>query len=285
MTAQGGTRSFLLAWAAAWLLAAPAASAADEAPAPKGEQDIYQVNRDMFGQANPGMTAEGFTTALIKKHLAMLMYPVDLGTLQTPTHDARFRAQIQLFQEKLGVPATGVLTWSQFEILQQAATTATERKVLPPSALLVHREPAVGGEMVKAQGTWLGEAGSLPLNYTEIICHQVDKACLETRIEVNVPAHVDAEHDYRLTLASRSYRVTAWNEDEVQAEAGDGCRLSINTRSKQALRSGAAGAESGCPADGPTTSARLSASAHEANRFYAARRAQALKLSYEPFRP
>jgi hypothetical protein len=219
--------------------------------------------------------------------MAMLMYPVDLGSLQAPAQDAKFQAQIKLFQGKLGVPATGVLTWSQFEILQQAATTATERKVLPPSALLVHREKAAGGEMVRAQGSWLGEGESLPLNYTEIVCRQADRACLETRIEVAVPAHVEAEHDYRLSLGSQSYRVTGWSEDEVLAEGDDRCwqfRLSIDTRVKQAVRSSTAGTATGCPA-GTAATARLSAGAHEAHRFFASRRATALKLSYEPFRP
>lgn len=290
----------ILPWAVASLLAvagAPlqAAGAASTAPDPemrtaeqKGGMDIYQVNREMFHQANPAMNAEGFTTALIKKHMAMLMYPVDLGVLQPPTQDAKFQAQIQLFQTKLGVPATGVLTWSQFEILQQAATTATERKVLPPSALLVHREGAGSGEMLRAQGTWLGEGESLPLNYTEIVCRQADQACLETGIEVGVPAHTEAEHDYRLSLTTRSYRVTAWNETEVLAEGEDRCRpfrLSINTQTKQAIRSSAAGTGTGCTATGTPATARLSAGSHEANRYFAARRANALKLSYEPFRP
>lgn len=298
MATLAGSRR-ILTWAVASLLAVaggPLQAAGEvpagpgpEVPAPeqKGGMDIYQVNREMFHQVNPAMNAEGFTTALIKKHMAMLMYPVDLGVLQPPAQDAKFQAQIQLFQTKLGVPATGVLTWSQFEILQQAATTATERKVLPPSALLVHREKTGSGEMLRAQGTWLGEGASLPLNYTEIICRQADQACLEAGMEVSVPAHTEAEHDYRVSLSTRSYRVTAWSETEVLAEGEDRCgplRLSINAQSRQAIRSGAAGAGPDCTAATPAT-ARLSAGSHEANRYFAARRANALKLSYEPFRP
>jgi hypothetical protein len=283
-----------------WLLAGAVASAAtmalaggggaeddlaDLSPEQRADTDIYALNRAMFRRAGPEMNGEAFTTALIKKHLAMLMYPVDLGSLKPPREDPRFQDQIRAFQGRLGVPVTGMLTWAQFGQLQQAAAILGERRVLPTADLLVRREKAAAGEQVQAEGSWLGgNPGPLP---TRITCRQADALCLESGAQLAMPSAT--EPDYRLALTARSYRVTGWGEDEIQAEADTPCRrlrLTLNTRSGQATLDqtpqvgGACVDESAKP-----SSLRLGSGGEAAQRLYGERRAAALRLAHETFQP
>ena len=64
-------------------------------------------------------------TAIIKRHMANLLYPVDLASFAGPDKDAKFRSQIVELQKEMGVPTTGVLTSAQFYRLAQAAANMT----------------------------------------------------------------------------------------------------------------------------------------------------------------
>jgi hypothetical protein len=61
------------------------------------------------------------TTALIKRHMANLLYPIDMSTLARPETDAKFREQVIAAQKQMGVPATGSLTRDEFGRLAEAA--------------------------------------------------------------------------------------------------------------------------------------------------------------------
>ena len=49
-------------------------------------------------------------TAIIKRHMANLLYPVDLASFAGPDKDAKFHSQIVELQKEMDVPTTGVLT-------------------------------------------------------------------------------------------------------------------------------------------------------------------------------
>jgi hypothetical protein len=258
---------------------------ADLSPEQRAETDIYVLNRAMFRRAGPEMNGEAYTTALIKKHLALLMYPVDLGSFKPPGEDPRFQEQIKAFQGRLGVAVTGMLTWAQFEQLQQAATLLGERRLRPPAHLQVRREKLADGEAVQAEGSWLG--GDRRPASTRIHCRQAEALCLESGAEVALPDGTDP--DYRLLVTARRYRVTGWGGDEVVAEAEAACRqlrLVIDTRRGNASLESAFRAGEGCADDGAKVPVlRLGNGDEAARRFHAERRAAALRLAHETFQP
>jgi hypothetical protein len=68
-----------------------------------------------------GVSTEEEVTARIKRHMANLLYPVDLSSFARPEKDARFRDLVRGLQKQMGELATGILTSGQFNRLAEAA--------------------------------------------------------------------------------------------------------------------------------------------------------------------
>src|SRR6516162_7456771 len=88
-------------------------------PAFADDQNIYDFFRQLPNSDRA--IVEEQTTALIKRHMANLLYPVDMSSLARPETDAKFREQVMALQKQMGVPATGILTQDEFGRLAQAA--------------------------------------------------------------------------------------------------------------------------------------------------------------------
>ena len=61
----------------------------------------------------PNATVEEQITALIKRPMANLLYPVDMASLAPPDKDPKFHDLIAVLQQQMGDLPTGVLTTDQ----------------------------------------------------------------------------------------------------------------------------------------------------------------------------
>src|SRR6516162_8504807 len=96
-------------------------------PAFADDQNVY----DFFRQLPDADTAivDEQTTALIKRHMANLLYPVDMSSFARPETDTKFREQIIALQKQMGTPATGTLTLDEFGRLAEAARDIDDRPI------------------------------------------------------------------------------------------------------------------------------------------------------------
>src|SRR6516225_3649768 len=84
------------------------------------QSDVYDDFRRVLLPPLPGVPVDEEMTALIKRYMASLLYPVDMPSLNRPDKDAKFRDLIIILQQQMGDPPTGVLTTEQFLKLQEA---------------------------------------------------------------------------------------------------------------------------------------------------------------------
>jgi hypothetical protein len=67
------------------------------------------------------VTPDEQVTALIKRRMAYLLYPVDMSSLVPPDKDSKFRDLIAVLQQQMGDAPTGVLTTDEFARLTDAS--------------------------------------------------------------------------------------------------------------------------------------------------------------------
>src|SRR5262249_22257751 len=96
-------------------------------PAFADDQNVYDFFRQLPNSDSSIMDEQ--TTALIKRHMANLLYPVDVTSFARPENDARFREQVIALQKQMGAPATGTLTLDEFGRLAEAARDIDDHSV------------------------------------------------------------------------------------------------------------------------------------------------------------
>jgi len=69
-------------------------------PAFADDQNIYDFFRQLPNSESAIVDEQ--TTALIKRHMATLLYPVDMGSFARPEKDAKFREQVIALQKQFG---------------------------------------------------------------------------------------------------------------------------------------------------------------------------------------
>ena len=120
----------------------------------------------------PDATVDEEVTARIKRHMANLLYPVDMASFVRPEQDVKFREQIIALQKQMGAPPTGTLTSDQFDRLAEAARDIDDRPIGTYPGKLVERFK--NGELVWAVGTGTtdDQANPLahPINISRIWC-------------------------------------------------------------------------------------------------------------------
>jgi hypothetical protein len=67
-------------------------------PAFADDQNVYDFFRQLPNTDNAIVDEQ--TTALIKRHMATLLYPVDMGSFARPEKDAKFREQVIALQKQ-----------------------------------------------------------------------------------------------------------------------------------------------------------------------------------------
>jgi hypothetical protein len=116
-------------------------------PAFADDQNIYDFFRQL---SNPdSAVVDEQTTALIKRHMANLLYPVDMGSFARPETDAKFREQVVALQKQMGAPATGNLTTDEFGRLVEAARDMDDRPIGTTTKKIIVKN----GDFVSATGT------------------------------------------------------------------------------------------------------------------------------------
>ena len=96
-------------------------------PAFADDQNVYDFFRQLPNSDSAIVDEQ--TTDLIKRHMANLLYPVDMSSLARPETDAKFREQVIALQKQMGVPTTGTLTLDEFGRLAEAARDIDDRSV------------------------------------------------------------------------------------------------------------------------------------------------------------
>jgi len=96
-------------------------------PAFADDQNVYDFFRQLPNSDSAIVDEQ--TTALIKRHMANLLYPADMGSFARPETDAKFREQVIALQKQMGAPATGTLTLDEFGRLVEAARDIDARPI------------------------------------------------------------------------------------------------------------------------------------------------------------
>jgi hypothetical protein len=125
-------------------------------------RNVYAVFHEF--SRPPGSFREEEVTVRIKRHMANLLYPVDLTSFEKPEKDTKFREMIMTLQKQMGEPSTGILTSGQFNRLAKAAKDIEDRPVSVGIGKLVYRSD--DGNLVEAVGT--GARMTLPTQSTSL---------------------------------------------------------------------------------------------------------------------
>jgi hypothetical protein len=168
----------------------------------------------------PNATVDEQVTALIKRHMANLLYPVDMASIARPEKDVKFREQIMALQKQMGEPPTGTLTSEQFGRLAEA----TYPKIVDRSE---------NGELVWAVGTGTTDDRDDPLahpiNISRIYCLKASGTCELSTAEFS-------PEDSQLYFATPFwYTITTWEPTRVTATTEEPCGtalMSIDIKNK-----------------------------------------------------
>jgi hypothetical protein len=182
-----------------------------------------------------------------------LLYPVDMASFVRPEKDVKFREQIIALQKQMGVPATGTLTFNQYDQLGKAARDIDDRAIGVNPGKIVER--IADGEVVFAVGTGatddIGNPLAYPINTSRIVCVRDSGTCTLSTAEFS-------QDDSQLVFASPfDYTITTWGPTRVTATSEHPCGtalLSIDIQSKSVVISSVPHSDlSFCSKEGPTT--------------------------------
>ena len=169
----------------------------------------------------PDATVAEGGTALIKRHMANLLYPVDMSSLSGPESDTKFRDLIILLQQQMGVPPTGVLTVDQFDRLTEASRNI--------DGDLIRLQPLKIVSMSK-DGSWVSAAGTGavnnigdPINSVRIFCFKERGAC-----EMYDATYNQKDRFLFLSLYTE-YQIDTWTPSRVTATNDMLCATALMT--------------------------------------------------------
>ena len=216
------------------------------------QKNVYDVFRQ-WNQNTDSTIVDEQTTANIKRHMANLLYPVDMASFARPDKDTKFREQVIALQKQMDAPATGTLTLDQFGRLAEAARDIDDRPVGTSLGKIVERSK--DGELVWAVGTGaaddIGNPLAHPVNITRIWCLRASGTCQLSTAEFS-------PEDSQLYFATPfDYSITTWGPARVTATSEHPCGtalLSIDIQTKSVVISSVPHSDlSFCSKEGPTT--------------------------------
>jgi len=191
-------------------------------PAFADDQNVYDFFRQLPNSDSAIVDEQ--TTALIKRHMANLLYPVDMSSLARPETDAKFREQIIALQKQMGVPATGILTQDEFGRLAQAARDMDDRSV---GTGIIKRTVVKDGDFASVTGTGgtddIANPLAPPININRIVCQRTSSTC-----ELNIAAF-NPEDAHLYFYIPWHYRITTWEPTRVTATNEIPCATSSMT--------------------------------------------------------
>ena len=218
-------------------------------PAFADDQNVYDFFRQLPNTDNAVVDEQ--TTALIKRHMANLLYPVDMGSFARPEKDAKFREQVITLQKQMGAPATGTLTLDEFGRLAEAARDIDDRPIGNGIKKTVVKE----GDFVSATGTGgtddIANPLAPPININRIFCQRISGTC-----ELSIAAF-NPQDAHLYFYIPWDYSITTWEPTRVTATNEMPCATSLMTidiRTKSVVISSVPHSDlSFCAKQGPTT--------------------------------
>jgi hypothetical protein len=201
------------------------------------QSDVYDDFRRVLLPPLPGVPVDEEMTALIKRYMASLLYPVDMPSLNRPDKDAKFRDLIIILQQQMGDPPTGVLTTEQFLKLQEAFRYVDGDLILnAPKHLFIDKDGA------SASGTGITDAGlcsdrpgagcdiGQPINYVRIFCFRARGVC-ERWV-----SSFDSKDRFLFLDSGTEYNIDTWTSSGVTATEHTPCAtflMTIDVQSEQ----------------------------------------------------
>jgi hypothetical protein len=215
------------------------------------QRNIYDVFRQWEPKTDSAILDEQ-TTARIKRYMANLLYPVDMASFVRPEKDVKFREQIIALQKQMGLPATGTLTFDQYDQLGKAARDIDDRAIGAYQNKIVER---ISDDAVFAVGTGtmddIRNPLAHPINISRIWCVRASGTCTLSTAEFS-------QDDSQLFFSTPfDYTITTWGPTRITATNEHPCGtalLSIDIQSKSVVISSVPHSDlSFCSKEGPTT--------------------------------
>jgi hypothetical protein len=175
-----------------FLMALSAGAWADDK---QGQTNVYDVFRQF--------TVDEETTAAIKRRMATLLYPVDMSSFVGPEKDGKFGDLIKALQKQMGAPATGVLTFDQFNRLAEASHDIDDPGVWLGGKKNFYSD----GAGISVTGTMDGYLD--PLNMARIFCWKPHNTCDFTI------ASFDEKGNLLHRDVTDTYEIKTWTQDRV----------------------------------------------------------------------
>ena len=190
----------------------------------QGQKNIYDDFRQSLKPTGESSVDER-VTAIIKRHMANLLYPVDLSSFNTPDKDIKFRDLIKLLQKQMGVPETGTLTSDQFSRLLEASRDIDAPRILLPTGKIV----SMNGDLLLAVGTGAMEDIANPFNKVRIVCVKSEGTCNMSEATFDLKTQLLDFYD------AASYEIQTWTPNRVTAIREHPCgtaMMSVDVNSK-----------------------------------------------------
>jgi len=188
------------------------------------QRNVYDVFRQWM-KPSAGTTVEEKVTADIKRHMANLLYPVDMSSFAGPDKDVKFRDLIMALQRQMGAAPTGNLTSDQFGLLAEASRDVDD---LPLPVMGVYKKNFFAdGTAISASGTIDGYRH--PINMARIFCRKPYNNCELTT------AFFDPKANFLYLDETISYEIKTWTQDRVTAILESPCgaaTMTVNVNAK-----------------------------------------------------
>ena len=189
--------------------------AADEG---KNQTNVYDDFRG-FMKPSADVTVDEQVTAIIKRDMANLLYPVDMSSLSRPNNDTKFRDLIMVLQQQMGDSPTGILTIDQFDRLEKASRNIDGDLIgVPPERQVFMSED---GRWASASGVMDGTAEGL--SSVRIFCDRARGIC------ERYVATFDLETRFLFLDVGTEYQIITWTPSGVTAVTDAPCSTSLMT--------------------------------------------------------
>jgi hypothetical protein len=185
----------------------------------KNQSNVYDDFRRWM-EPSSNATVDEEVTAIIKRDMANLLYPVDMSSFSRPDTDPKFRDQIIVLQQEMGVSPTGVLTVDQFDRLAEASRNINGDHIGSPEKMVSMGED---GSWLSAAGTRAGDDIPHPINFVRIFCYRARGTC--ERYE----ATFDEKARFLYLDVGNEYTIDTWTPSRVTARINALCATFIMT--------------------------------------------------------
>lgn len=241
-------------------------------------RNVYDVFREVL-RSSAGTTLEEDVTSRIKRYMAALLYPVDMSLFVRSESDAKFHELIIVLQKQMGEPATGVLTYGQFDKLHEAAQSIDDRGVTLGPGKLVYRSD--DGNVIGALGTGAANDLANPINVTRLLCSKSEGTCEMSGAEF------DLKYGTLISPSPAIYEIKTWGPSRVTAIREHPCgtaSLTVDVETKDVTIASVPHADLPFCSKGPASIWKLVDGFSIAWNIYREKYNKARALVYEPAR-